>query len=386
VIDATRDKMSDETRRIGHPYDVPVPARPSTDDEPAGRDVSGTAQEGPRTPPRPHRRLWRLLIVLSVLGLVVALVVVGGLWFLTNRYGGNIDRVGDVFAGLEDGARPAPATAPEGGDVPVTFLLVGSDTRAKVAPGELPDGRSDAIMLARFTADRQHVQVISVPRDSWVDIPGHGRNKINAAYAYGGPTLLIQTVEHLTGVRIDHYAAIDFDGLIQVTDDLGGVDVVVAETTTNGSYTFPAGPNHLNGTEARWYLGQRYGLPGGDFDRVRRQQQYLQAMFSKLFSSDTFSDLGRLDDALLTVTSAVALDDSLGNGALLPLAYSLRGVTPATVDFFTAPVLGTGMEGAASVVYLDTVSGDRMWKYLRNDSLAQNAAEFSDQALPDLPR
>ena len=203
-----------------------------------------------------------------------------------------------------------------------------------------------------------------------MDIPGHGKNKINASYAFGGPTLLIQTVEQLTEVRIDHYVAIDFDGIIQVTDDLGGVDVVVAETTSNGPYTFPAGVNHLDGDQARWYLGQRYGLPGGDFDRVRRQQQYLQAMFGKLFSSDTFTDPDRLDAALLAVTSAVAVDDGLGNADLLALAYSLRGLTPDTVDFFTAPVLGTGREGAASVVYLDTVTGERMWAYLRSDSLS----------------
>jgi LCP family protein required for cell wall assembly len=314
-------------------------------------------------------------------------VVGGGLWFLTDRYAGNIDRVADVFAGLDEDNRPAPATPEERVSAePVTFLLVGSDTRAHVEQGETPDGRSDAIMIARFSADRQHAQLISVPRDSWVDIPGHGRNKINASYAFGGPTLLVQTVEQLTQVRIDHYVAIDFDGLIQVTDDLGGVDVVLAETTSNGPYTFPAGVNHLDGDQARWYLGQRHGLPGGDFDRVRRQQQYLRSMFGKLFSSNTFSDPGRLDSALLAVTSAVMVDDTLGNGDLLSFAYSMRNVTPENVEFFTAPVLGTGTEGAASVVYLDTVSGERMWTYLRNDSLSQNAAEFAQQALPDVPR
>ena len=228
----------------------------------------------------------------------------------------------------------------------MTFLLVGSDSRAHVAAGALPGGRSDAIMIARFSGDRKHAQLISIPRDSWVNIPGHGKNKINASYAFGGPSLLIQTVEQLTDVRIDHYVAIDFDGLIQVTDDLGGVDVQVAETTTHDGVTFPAGVNHLDGTEVRQYLQQRKNLPGGDFDRVRRQQQYLRAMFAKLFSADTFSDPGRLDGALRTVTSAVAIDDTLGNGALLSLAYSLRNVTPDDVDFFTAPVLGTGMEGA----------------------------------------
>ena len=92
-------------------------------------------------------------------------------------------------------------------------------------------------------------------------------------------------------------------------------------------------------------------------------------MFGKLFSSDTFTDPGRLDAALLAVTSAVSIDDTLGNGDLLSLAYSMRNVTPDNVEFFTAPVLGTGMEGPASVVYLDTVAGERMWAYLRSDSL-----------------
>jgi LCP family protein required for cell wall assembly len=328
-----------------------------------------------------------VVVSLGVLGVVLALVVGGSLWFLTDRYAGNVDRVSDVFATLDEGARPAPATpAQQAGGEPVTFLLVGSDTRATAEEGIAAGGRSDAIMIARFSADRQHAQLISVPRDSWVDIPGHGTGKVNAAYAYGGPTLLIQTVEQLTDVRIDHYVAIDFEGLIQVTDDLGGVDVVVAQTTSNGPYTFPAGVNHLNGDQARWYLGQRYGLPGGDFDRVRRQQQYLQAVFGRLFSSDTFTDPGRLDAALLAVTSAVAVDEQLGNAEVLSLAYSLRGLMPDDVDFFTAPVLGTGREGTASVVYLDGVAGERMWGYLQTDSLSQNAEEFSSQALPDVPR
>jgi LCP family protein required for cell wall assembly len=347
----------------------------------------GNAVDEPRS-----KRVWlrRTLITVGVLGLVLAVAVGGGLWFLSNRYAGNISRVGQVFDGLDEQSRPAAASptgteAAAGGD-PITFLLVGSDTRAEIAPGDLPDARSDAIMIARFSADRAHAQVVSIPRDSWVDIPGHGKNKINAAYAFGGPTLLIQTVEQLTGVRIDHYAAIDFAGLIQVTDDLGGVDVVLPATTSNGPYTFNAGPNHLDGDQARWYVGQRHGLPGGDFDRVKRQQNYLRAMFTKLFSQDVFTSPGKLDASLRAVTSAAAVDDSLGNGELLKMAYSLRGLRPADVQFFTAPVLGTGTEGAASVVYLDSNTGKRMWGYLQTDSLGQNASEFSEEALPALPR
>jgi LCP family protein required for cell wall assembly len=373
--DGTESRGNDDAPRDGSPASAPEPP-----------DTSPPSSEN-QTRPRRIRVLRRVLISVGILGLVLAVVIGGGLWYLNDRWGGNIDRISDAFAGLDENSRPAPATpAVSAPEAPVTLLLVGSDTRGHTADGENPDGRSDAIMIARFSADRAHAQLISIPRDSWVEIPGRGMNKINASYAFGGPSLLIQTVENLTQVRIDHYVTIDFDGIIQVTDDLGGVDVVVAEETTNGPYTFAAGVNHLDGAQARWYLGQRYGLPGGDFDRVRRQQQYLKAMFGQLFSADTFTDVGRLDDAMIAVTRSVGIDDGLSNVELAKLAYSMRSVTPGDVDFFTAPILGTGREGPASVVYLDTVTGERMWSYLRSDSLSQNAAEFADEALPAVPR
>ena len=379
--------MAEETREPGQPATLDGHVVTA---ERAGPDVDAPLDPAPAEPDggrRRGRRLRRFLIVLAVLSTVLALVAAGGLWYLTDRYGGNIDRVGDVFSDIDDSSRPAPATpAQAAGDEPVTFLLVGSDTRLAAQTGQDPGGRSDAIMLARLSADREHAQLISIPRDSWVDIPGRGLNKINAAYAFGGPSLLIETVEQLTQVRIDHYVAIDFLGLIEVTDALGGVEVEVAETTTNGPYTFPAGTNVLDGLQARWYLAQRYGLPGGDFDRVRRQQQYLQSVFDTLFSRNTFTDPGQLDSALLAFTSAVSVDDTLGNRDLLGLAFSMRDLRPENVEFFTAPVLGTGREGPASVVYLDETAGERMWGYLRTDSLAENVGEFSQQTLPDVPR
>ena len=352
------------------------------DHETAPADQDDEAPVTEDTPASRGRLLRRALLGLGVVGLVLALAVGGGAWFLADRYGGNVDQVGDVFDQIDAGTRPAavaPATATA--EDPVTFLLVGSDTREEIIGTELPDARSDAIMVVRLTGDRQHAQVISIPRDSWVEIPGHGMGKINAAYSYGGPSLLIQTVEQVTGVRIDHYAAISFDGLISMTDALGGVDVDVPTTTSNGPYTFAAGVNHLDGDMARWYVGQRYDLPGGDFDRVRRQQNYLRAMFGKLFASGTFDSVSQIDSVLLTVTSSIAVDDSLGATTLLDLALSARGISPEGVQFFTAPVLGTGTEGAASVVYLDPATGARMWGYLQTDSLAQNADEFTDEAL-----
>ncbi len=361
-------------------------ADPDVDDTPVVlAELEDHEPEGTRPAPRRGRRA---LIVVSAASLLLLLVTACGAWWLTDRYAGNVDRIGDVFADIPENSRPAPASPTvEGVDGdPVTFLLMGSDSRAGTPEGHAPGARSDAIMIVRIAADRQHAQLISIPRDSWVDIPGYGMNKINASYAFGGPPLLIQTVEQLTGVRIDHFAAIDFDGLAEVTDALGGVEVVVAETTTNGGHTFEAGPNQLTGEDVRWYLGQRYGLPGGDFDRVKRQQQFLKAVMGKLISSETFGDLGRLDASLRAVGDSVAVDNGFGNAAMLSLAYSLRNLEQDQVDFFTAPVQGTGMEGAASVVYLNDVQAESMWQYLRTDSLAQNADAFAEQALPETPR
>ncbi|WP_233492529.1 LCP family protein [Blastococcus sp. TF02A-30] len=251
--------------------------------------------------------------------------------------------------------------------------------------GETPDGRSDVMMLVRFTGDRQNAQVISLPRDSWVPVPGAGMAKLNAAYAWGGPSLLIQSVESLTGVRIDHYAAIDFQGFVEMTDALGGVDVQVAETTSNGPYTYTAGLNHLDGEEALYYVRQRYGLEGGDFDRVKRQQQYLRSIFTKLSEQNVLSDMGALDGFLVALTDAMSVDETLGNTALLDMAYDLRSLRPGAVTFLTAPVAGTGREGAQSVVYLDAARSEQMWEYLRTDSLTEHVAEFGEDTLPAVP-
>ncbi|RZU34132.1 LCP family protein [Blastococcus saxobsidens] len=333
--------------------------------------------------PLRSRRRRRLLQSLAA-GVVVALLLVGGAaWYLTDRYAGGLERLDGVFAGLDETQRPAAPTGPA--RTALTFLVVGSDTRADVPEGERPDGRSDVMMLVRVTADRQNAQVISLPRDSWVSIPGMGMAKLNAAYAYGGPTLLVQTVENLTGVRVDHYAAIDFQGFVQMTDSLGGVDVQVAEATSNGPYTYEAGLNHLDGDEALNYVRQRYGLPGGDFDRVKRQQQYLRSVFGALSQQNVLTDMGALGGFMDALTGAMAVDEQLSNADLIQMAYDMRSLRPDALTFLTAPVAGTGREGAQSVVYLDPARSAQMWNHLRADSLGEHAAEFAVDALPAVP-
>ena len=350
----------------------------------SGDDGSGDGSSSTTSRRRPRSRWQRALIIVLVSGLVLGGCAVGAFYFLTDRYLGNIDRIPDPFAAIEESDRPAPPSPEANGETPLTFLLIGSDSRDPSGEGP-PSDRSDVIMLMRITGDRQQAQFISIPRDSWVSVPGYGLNKINASYAFGGPTLLIQTVESVTNTRIDHFAAVDFAGFEQITDALGGVDVRVAETTRAGGVTFTQGINHLNGEEALVYVRQRYGLDGGDLDRVQRQQNYMRAMLSEVFRRNMLSDLGQTDDLLLALTSAISVDETLSNTDLVGMAYSLRGLTQNSLNFLTVPVAGLGREGAQSVVYIDTARASSMWAYLKEDSLATHLAEFGNDLLPETP-
>ena len=333
---------------------------------------------------RPPRSRWqKALIIVLVSGLVLGLAGVGLFFFFTERYLGNIDQIANPFEELDDSARPAPVT-PASGEPTITFLLVGSDSRDPSGEGP-PGDRADVIMIMRITGDREKVQFISIPRDSWVPIPDRGLNKINAAYAFGGPSLLIRTVELLTAVRIDHFAAVDFSGFKEITDALGGVDVMVAEQTEQGGVTFEKGLNHLNGEEALIYVRQRKGLPGGDLDRVQRQQNYLRAVMDTVFQQNMLTDLGQTDSLLIALTAAISVDETFTNANMLGLAVSLGGLTRESLTFLTVPVAGLGREGAASVVYIDTAEAAPMWSYLLGDTLAEHIPEFGEDLLPEVP-
>ena len=254
--------------------------------------VMGPGGPGPdqdEEPARKRRGLRALLYGLIAL-LVLVLLAAAGVVLVTQHLGSQVGRYPSVFAPIDPSSRPADAAGQ-------TFLLMGTDTRspeATTGTDAAPDAvfgstRSDVIMVATIAEDGQSASIISIPRDSWVDVPGRGKNKINAAYAFGGPPLLIETVEQLSRVHIDHFAVIDFAGFAQMTDAVGGIDVNVGQETERDGVVVPAGPQHLNGEQALVYVRERKSLPGGDLDRVRRQQAALRAFVQKTLSSGTLS-------------------------------------------------------------------------------------------------
>lgn len=322
-----------------------------------------------------RRRKW-IVGVLSFL-LILLLVLLLLLWLFLGR----IERVP-----MPEGERPAKT---EG----VTFLLGGTDRRGLIATTgedarEAPDvrgaQRTDTIMLVHFTEDRQSAYAVSIPRDTWVDLPGYGKNKVNAAYSLGGAPLFVETIENLTNVRVDHVAIVDWTGFMGFTDAVGGVDVVIPETTSDaarGGYTWERGPQHLDGTRALLYVGQRYGLPRGDFDRVRRQQNFIKLLANKLLSAGVATSPGKLGDVIETFVKHVTVDEDLGQIEMARLAFSLRDLGTEDMTFLTVPNNGTGRAGAASIVVYDEQQANELWQDFRDEDVDAIERDYSDLRL-----
>lgn len=336
-------------------------------------DTGQTTTPAQRT--RPRRRWLRALIGLGICLVLVAGLVGTGIWYLDHSLASRIHRIPGVFSGLTHRpAKPQVGTARKA----TTILLMGSDRRSPVpttgdrarAAAWVPGAqRSDTLMLVHLSGDRRQVTVVSIPRDSWVDIPGYGRHKINAAFSYGGPRLAVRTVEHLTGIRIDHLAVIDWDGFRRMTDLLGGVDIRIPRTVYDSKHelTWTAGWHHLDGAKALLYVRQRYGLPGGDFDRVKRQQNLMRALFRKAAATNVWSH--PVKDVRLTAALAdnLTVDAGWSTSQMFSLARQVYGAHHRRIEFATAPVRGTGWVGPESVVFLDPHTDRTLWQAIEHD-------------------
>ncbi|WP_051480581.1 LCP family protein [Cellulomonas sp. KRMCY2] len=355
--------------------------------------------EGPSPlPAEPRRRRFRDRTLLFTLTIVLTVLVVGatvaaGMFAI--RLNGNLERIADPFVALP--SRPSmPAPTPdEAGDLPadtaMNLLVLGSDSRVSAGdPGDWEQGaqRTDAIMLVHIPADNSAAYVMSIPRDSWVDIPGHGMAKINAAYSYGGPALLIETMEQLTDVRIDHLAIADFESFTELTDAIGGVRMTLKEDLVDhGTLILPAGEHQLTGEQALTYVRQRKNLARGDFDRVQRQQAWVRAIMDKVRNDGVLTSPNRLTTFLDTATRSVAVDEGFSVQEMLGIGNRVKGLASADVQFFTVPIegIGTSADGQ-SIVLLDEAPFDTLMAAVRDDALAGYLAEHADDVdtLPDV--
>ena len=333
------------------------------------------AEEALAPTPRHARRRRRPVprVVPVAAGVLVGLLVVTAGYAATSyqRFSGGVTRV--------DAISPRDEGTDEEADLDGTaqnILLVGDDHRPVGATAEdlakistQDDGgaeNTDTMILLHVPADGASATMISFPRDSWVPVPGHGENKLNAAFALGkrdgggddaaGARLLVQTVEQLSGLRIDHYVRVSLLGFYDVVEALGPVEVCLNQAVKDrwSGVDLPAGVSSLDASQALAFVRQRHGLPRGDLDRQVRQQYFLSMEARQLLSAGTLLNPVKLGRVLDAVSGSMETDADLD---FVQLAGQLRHLRPDAITSATVPVLGTPTirvgGSAVSIVQVD---------------------------------
>jgi LCP family protein required for cell wall assembly len=294
----------------------------------------------------------------SIAAVLSVLVLAGSGW------GWYLVRVAEASVNRTDAIPDSGNSDVSGGDhagEEMNLLLVGMDSRTGLTPEQQaefstgdPEGvlNTDSMMLVHLPADGSGASFVSLPRDTYVSIPGHGEGRLNSAYSRGynetegsdaerdaaGAQLLIQTVSQFSGLQIDHFAEIDLLGFINLSSIVGGVQVNLCQATSDplSGADFPAGVQTISGDDALKFVRQRHGLPNFDLDRVVRQQVYVAGMLRNILSTDLLLDLGKQKAIVEQVGSSLTLDQGLN---LFDLAAQMQGVQPGAITFQTVPGL-----------------------------------------------
>ncbi len=334
------------------PVRTPPPPVP-----PRARRASG----GPGRPGRPPKKkhpVRRVVLILTVL--LIAWLA----WLVTVPLIA-LDRITTVAD--EPSARPAgqPGTA---------ILLVGSDRRddltaaeqAQLGTGSEPGERTDTMMIL-YTPPSGRSVLVSLPRDSYVSIPGHGHNKLNAAYSLGGPQLLVQTVEQETGLRLDGYVEIGFGGFVRIIDAVGGIRLCLDQPMVDqDSHTnLPAGCQTLTGVQALGYVRMRKADPTGDIGRTKRQRQMLAAVIKKAVTARTFIDPFRYWSLWMAGAHAVRRGSDTGPMDLLAMTRGMQNIASGKGLTLVVPISNANATTAAgSSILWDTEQAKAMFAQL----------------------
>ena len=311
---------------------------------------------------RARRQRLQLLALATASALTLCLA--GGSWVLTSYVS---DSLGRVNAGISG--------TPSSG--PINILVAGIDTRGgltrrqeiQLHVGDAISDNTDTLMLVHIPADHASAQVVSLPRDSWLNIPGHGMNKINAALGIGGPELMVKTVEQATGMVINDYVEINFLGFVKVIDALGGVNVCLP-IAVNDPYSglhLAAGRHHVDGVTALEFVRDRHSFALSDIARIGDQQQLLSSVLTEAMSSGLLSNPIRLQQFLSSFTAAVKVDNGFN---LIELAQELRGLRSQDITFTTVPLasLNYMTPNGQSAVLWDKAAAAALFKGLRDDT------------------
>jgi len=329
------------------------------------------------TAPLPRRGL---RVAATVVSLAVVLTS-GVAWAGVNRYAGQVSHI----------AIPGLASDDTGSSDPMTILVVASDSREGLTKNEanaLHLGtadygapRTDTMMLVHISANADAVTVVSLPRDTLATIPAYvdskgktrkaHQSKLNAAYAEGGAPLMVKTVASLTGVTINHYLEMNFNGFLQMVDAVDGVEVCLAKPLKdkNSGLDLPKGRQTISGPQALAYVRARYVDPTADLGRMKRQQKFVASIVKKATSAGTILNPVKLNGFLSAVAGSITADAGLGTDQLLALADRLKGTNPGNVAFTTVPLdAPKKVKGVGDVLIWDPVKSQQLFTAIKTDT------------------
>lgn len=253
------------------------------------------------------------------------------------------------------------------------WLITGSDSRQGLTPqqeNELATGhdisgeRSDTIMLLHIPSNGGPDVLVSLPRDSYVPIPGNGSNKLNAAFAIGGPKLLAETVQNATGLQINHYIGIGFGGLVNVVNSVGGVRMCLPSALVDpaSGLNLKAGCQTLDGAQALGYVRTRHLFATQDLQREQDQRVFLKALLSKMTSPGTLLNPFAVLPAAVGSVDALTVDQGAQLYQLAEVAFALRHPETTTVPIGSEPDLAVG-----DVVIWNTAQASELFNALKTD-------------------
>jgi LCP family protein required for cell wall assembly len=256
-------------------------------------------------------------------------------------------------------------------------LITGKGIGPTGGMGVPENSSSGLIMLLHVDAEGYSGGVVSIPPQSVVRVPGHGRTMLENAMKFGGPDLLVRTIENLTHVQINHYARLDFSHVDRVVNVMGGVDVTLPDVTSSFGHVFHLGVNHLNGIEALDYAREPALSEEG---RVLRQQSLMRAVIRKIEFRHLLSNPITMYRVLHALISMLTVDSNFTTSEIEHLAREVRNLTGST-DYITAPV-----HMRAGQVHLDRAISRQLWAAIRHDSISAFGRRYPSTVTPAAPQ
>lgn len=341
------------------------------------QDLFYEEDEAQARPKSRRRGRKAVFIVMASMVVLVGGALVAALLYLNSLGSAYEDQV-QTFDPEETFPEESERPAKDEDDESLNILLLGADSGGGSGEDEnlpmVPGGaRSDTMMLVHIPGDRESMQVMSIMRDTWVPIPGHGHAKINAALTLGGIPLTIQTVESLLDTRIDHVASIDLAGFQGLVDAMGGVTVDSPEAFTSAAgYSFSAGEQHMDSEQAMAFVRERKSFGDGDYTRVRNQQVFIRGVLDGILSPSTLTNPARIHEMVETFSPYLVVDSELDSSTVGSLGWELRGAREGGIDMFTMPNLGIGTSAdGQSIVIHDEQAAAEISEALRNDEFLE---------------